>query len=374
MRAVISEEALREALASKGNVYGIVRAEEELVQVLAAQETWDSRLQRLGRVQDTPVEGRSVRVESAPGPAFIVFEDSVPVPEHVEVVAILEELDTRRTEVVQGTALENATVFVVGAGSLGSEIVVPLAEAGVGRFVIIDPDRLDASNVSRHACDIADLGREKAVAVADLLRRRCVQAKAIREDVLERGDEGLRELVRGADLVVATTDSPEAQFATNEACVAEGVPAVFAAAYERGRGGEVVVFRPHATPCLFCCVGFRVGLGDAPALKERRAAYQAADADRLVAEPGLAVDLRFLGSVAAALALAILDPTGRRAALLKSARSFVLVHAGSAPDPEMSGLFAEPFELLYARVGRGEPCPVCGFISKKETGDARPRG
>lgn len=78
--------------------------------------------------------------------------------------------------------------------------------------------------------------------------------------------------------------------------------------------------------------------------------------------------------MAAAQALAILDPAGSRAALLEPRRSFVLVHAGSEPDAETSGLFAEPFEVLYARVRRSEPCPVCSFISMEETEDEKPRG
>ncbi len=367
MRAVVTREALQSALRSPGGkVYGLVRPEEALLQVLAQAASAQSHFRQLGGVQMAPGEGAWTQVGYGEDAVFIEFNTGIPIPEEIEVVAVDEELDSRRVEVSDGAILEEKTVLVVGAGSLGSETVLPLAEAGVGHFVIVDPDRLDAANVSRHACDLGDLGREKAVAVADLLQRRCVDARALREDVLELGDDRFRELVRGADLVVATTDSPEAQFLTNEVCVAEEVSAIFVAAHERARGGELIVFRPNVTPCLFCCVGFRVSLGDIPEVRERRAAYQAADTQRLVAEPGLAVDLRFIAAVASAHALALIDGSERRASLLDPSQGFVLVHGGSAPDPKAAGLFAMPFEVLYARVERSEPCPVCGFSSRRE--------
>lgn len=365
MRAVATDEALRSALRSTdAEVYGLVRPEEGLVQLLAARPSSQSHFRRLGTVHATSVAGRCRSVQTSDGPAFVKFDDDVPAPEEIEVIAVGEGLETRRAGATNDVNLKDARVLLVGAGSLGSEIVEPLAEAGVGRFDIVDRERLDSANLSRHPCDIADLDRDKATAFADRLRRRCVEAEAIAADVLQLGDERFRALVRGVDLAVVATDSPEAQHTTNELCAAEEVPAVFAAAYERGRSGEVVIFRPHATPCLLCCVGFRIGLGEAPRLKERRAAYQAADADRLVAEPGLAIDIRFLASVASAAALAVLDPSGSRAPLLRPDRSFVLIHGGSAPDPETSGFFAEPFELLYARIARSEACPVCGFKDK----------
>ena len=49
--------------------------------------------------------------------------------------------------------------------------------------------------------------------------------------------------------------------------------------------------------------------------ERRQAAYQAADANRLVAEPGLAADIASIAAVATAYAFAVLDPTGSRAPL-----------------------------------------------------------
>ncbi|WP_322997096.1 ThiF family adenylyltransferase [Castellaniella sp.] len=62
-------------------------------------------------------------------------------------------------------------VLVIGCGSLGSPIVELLARAGVGSLDIVDSERFDSPNVSRHVLGLASLGRAKAEALAARLRQ-----------------------------------------------------------------------------------------------------------------------------------------------------------------------------------------------------------
>src|SRR3970282_1632990 len=58
--------------------------------------------------------------------------------------------------------LRQSRVLVVGAGGLGSPAALYLAAAGIGTLGIIDPDRVELSNLQRqilHAT--ADIGRPK---------------------------------------------------------------------------------------------------------------------------------------------------------------------------------------------------------------------
>lgn len=297
--------------------------------------------------------------------AFTLSLDAdLPAPDEYELLEGWEALDTRRGDLVPSAGLSSRTVFLAGAGSLGSSIGLLLAQAGVGTFIVADNDDLTTANVSRHACNRTDLGRSKVEAVAELLRHRGSRARAVCIDLAAGSDGTLDNLVREADLIVATTDSPAAQFTLNEVVVVAGGRAVFAAAYERACGGEVLVRVPGAGPCLFCAVGFRAGLTETLQPHERRRAYQSADEYRLEAEPGLALDIGFIASVAAAHCLAMLDPEGSRGDLVGGDGAFTLVHGPSRPRGPYADLFRSPLDLVRVRVSTDGPCPVCGYDNR----------
>jgi hypothetical protein len=365
LRLVAVEEALRKCTASEDqSLFGLFRQDEGLLQILVAGSRGCNGLERIGRVCPNEQGGRALLLPVEGGELAVELETHLPAPQDIEGIEVCDvesALDSRRIELTSDVELANKQVLLIGAGSLGSTIGLLLAEAGVGGFTIIDHDRLDAANLSRHACDLLDLGREKAVAVADLLRRRCVSAEPVAEDILEMDDVGLLDHVRRSDLVVASTDSPAVQFVVNEISVEVGTQGVFAGAFERACGGEVLFTNPGEGPCLYCATGFRAGAQEGIEVRERRMAYQAADMDKLRAEPGLAVDLVYIGTIAAAYALAALDPSGSRSDLLAPDRRFALAHGGSQPRGPYAELFRSPLEVLQATVVREGPCPVCGY-------------
>lgn len=62
-------------------------------------------------------------------------------------------------------------VLIIGCGSLGGPIVELLARAGVGSLDIVDSERFDSPNVSRHVLGLTSLKRAKAEALAARLRQ-----------------------------------------------------------------------------------------------------------------------------------------------------------------------------------------------------------
>lgn len=125
--------------------------------------------------------------------------------------------------------LLNSRVLVVGAGGLGSPIILYLAAAGVGHIGVIDPDVVDLSNLQRQVLHTTD-----RVGVSKVESARQAVA-AINSDVeLELFEERLSvdnvmELFGRYDVVADGTDNFETRFLINDAAYFAGIPLVSAA-------------------------------------------------------------------------------------------------------------------------------------------------
>jgi adenylyltransferase/sulfurtransferase len=148
--------------------------------------------------------------------------------------------------------LKLGRVLVIGAGGLGCPALLYLAAAGVGRIVIVDPDRVDTSNLQRQILyQEADVGRLKVDAAAERLR--ALNHHILIETVSERfcRDNALR-LVREVDVVVDGSDNFATRYLVNDACVMADRPFVYGAI--SGFSGQLAVFNRKGGPtyrCLF---------------------------------------------------------------------------------------------------------------------------
>ena len=145
--------------------------------------------------------------------------------------------------------LAQKRVGVVGLGSGGGFVALSLAMSGVGKFVLIDDDTLEAANVVRHVADLREVGRPKAEAVADLIRQRNPNAEiAVHVGRIEDHLDALD----GLDLLVVGVDGENAKYIINQACLDRHLTAVYAGVYERGEGGDVAIIHPYDGPCYAC--------------------------------------------------------------------------------------------------------------------------
>ena len=66
--------------------------------------------------------------------------------------------------------MARSVVVIVGLGGLGSFAAVECARLGIGALILIDPDRVEASNLNRLvAATDADVGRAKVDVYAALV-------------------------------------------------------------------------------------------------------------------------------------------------------------------------------------------------------------
>jgi molybdopterin/thiamine biosynthesis adenylyltransferase len=163
------------------------------------------------------------------------------------------ELYSRAQGILETAVLEQRCVGVVGAGSVGSTVALELAKAGVGRLILIDPDRLELSNISRHACGIEDLGRYKTKAVGDLLvgKNPAIHVETAQWDILAHPEE-TAGLLASCQLIIGATDTNQSRFALNSLALESRIPAIFSRALTRAAGGDVLRVRPFEGPCVAC--------------------------------------------------------------------------------------------------------------------------
>ena len=160
---------------------------------------------------------------------------------------VLPEVDEAGQE-----RLGRSSVMVLGLGGLGSPVATYLAGAGVGRLVLVDPDRVDVSNLHRQILHrTGGVGTAKTDSARDTLAALNPEVEIVTHACRLRGD-ALREAVAGVDLVVDGTDNFESRFELNRACVDLRRPLVYGAVV--GMEGQASVFRNERDddPCYAC--------------------------------------------------------------------------------------------------------------------------
>jgi sulfur-carrier protein adenylyltransferase/sulfurtransferase len=123
--------------------------------------------------------------------------------------------------------LKTARVLAIGAGGLGSPVLLYLAAAGVGTLGIVEHDVVEASNLQRQVIHgMSDLGRPKAESAAAAIRELnpLVEVRQHRQRL--EADNAL-SIIQGYDLVIDGTDNFATRYLVNDACVLAGKPYVW---------------------------------------------------------------------------------------------------------------------------------------------------
>ncbi|HUS96717.1 MAG TPA: molybdopterin-synthase adenylyltransferase MoeB [Hyphomicrobiaceae bacterium] len=139
--------------------------------------------------------------------------------------------------------LKSASVLVVGAGGLGSPLIMYLAAAGVGRIGVVDDDIVSLSNLQRQiAHDTAGVGTLKVESAAQTVAR--LNPHVVVEQHACRIDAGnALDLIAGYDIVADGSDNFATRYLVSDACYFAKRPLVFAALGPFD--GYVSVFKPH---------------------------------------------------------------------------------------------------------------------------------
>ena len=142
--------------------------------------------------------------------------------------------------------IKSASVLVVGAGGLGSPVLMYLAAAGIGKIGIIDDDKVDMTNLQRQiihsTSSIGELKTESA-------KRRIKQINPeIIVDIFgtRLTIENAKEIIDGYDIIADGTDNFATRYTISDCCEILGKPWVFGSIHRFE--GQVSVFNLNGSP------------------------------------------------------------------------------------------------------------------------------
>jgi molybdopterin-synthase adenylyltransferase len=125
--------------------------------------------------------------------------------------------------------LKDAKVLVVGAGGLGSPLLIYLAAAGVGQIGIIDDDRVSVDNLQRQIVhDTASVGTYKTRSAARGIERLNPEVETRLYTTRLQPENGI-EIVSNYDIVADGSDNFATRYLVNDACFFAKRPLVSAA-------------------------------------------------------------------------------------------------------------------------------------------------
>lgn len=167
--------------------------------------------------------------------------------------------------------LRRLTVAIVGAGGIGSLVLVLLVRLGVGRIIVIDDDVVEVSNLNRLAgatLEDARKKRPKVQVLAEYAARinPAVKITTVQDSIMNASAQGYLKI---CDILFGCTDNQSTRWIENKFAVEHCTPY-----FDTGTGikagpdhtiehagGQVRVVVP-GTGCLHCIDGIKVDIAE----------------------------------------------------------------------------------------------------------------
>jgi adenylyltransferase/sulfurtransferase len=146
--------------------------------------------------------------------------------------------------------LKNSTVFIAGAGGLGSPVSIYLAVAGIGHIQICDFDTPDWTNLNRQILhDHTRIGINKAISAQITIKKLnpSIQVTAFPAKITP---ENVDALAGEADIIVDCMDNFPTRYLLNESAIRKNIPLVYGSIW--GMDGRLSFIQSPETPCLRC--------------------------------------------------------------------------------------------------------------------------
>ncbi len=146
--------------------------------------------------------------------------------------------------------IAESKILVIGAGGLGSAVLLYLSAAGVGNIGIADADVVDLTNLQRQVIHFTpDLDKPKVESAKEKITKLNPNVTVTtHHEFIDPNN--ILEIIKNYDFVVDGTDNFFAKFLINDACVIAGIP--FSHAGVLRFDGQMMTVIPGKSACYRC--------------------------------------------------------------------------------------------------------------------------
>ena len=139
--------------------------------------------------------------------------------------------------------LKNSSVLCIGAGGLGSSVLLYLAAAGIGKIGIVDNDHVEKSNLQRQIIhETNTIGDLKIDSARERIKKFNPNTELLTFAERINSDNAL-DIIRKFDVICDCSDNFGTRYLINDACLILNKPLVFGSV--QGFEGQVSVFNLH---------------------------------------------------------------------------------------------------------------------------------
>ena len=140
-------------------------------------------------------------------------------------------------------SLKKSSVLCIGAGGLGSSVLLYLAAAGIGKIGIIDNDHVEKSNLQRQIIhETNTIGNLKINSARERIKKLNPNCELL--TFSERiNPKNALEIIQQFDVICDCSDNFATRYLINDSCLIQNKPLIFGSV--QGFEGQVSVFNLH---------------------------------------------------------------------------------------------------------------------------------
>ena len=147
-----------------------------------------------------------------------------------------------------------SSVLIVGAGGLGSPILIYLTALGVGKIGIIDNDTVEISNLSRQVIfNTSDIKKNKSATAVSKLKKinPDIQFQSFKKKLTT---DNINEIAKNFNIIVDGSDNFKTRFLINDYCLKNRKILVSGAISKFDGQVYTFNFQKKNSPCLRCFI------------------------------------------------------------------------------------------------------------------------